>query len=238
MSKTKKSRAIRKKNRVKATKVAAGSDKGKGGSNNDGRGNNDGGSSQGTAAAAAAEYLQQWAEQQRLPKGEEGAWKFAKKRQVFLLKSWADRQQVSADTFKLLLLYARSLPEACAERTVKHAKDVAASAEKAVEALAQSQAPTGDEDDDDDDDDDDDRDRLLRLLRPLLDPLLLRRAALLELCPLDRCLLRLAEGDLLRLPLRLLRLLDLDFFFSSFPPLARSSFSFRSSSRTSANSFS
>ena len=155
MSKTKKSRAIRKKNRVKATKVAAGSDKGKGGSNNDGRGNNDGGSSQGTAAAAAAEYLQQWAEQQRLPKGEEGAWKFAKKRQVFLLKSWADRQQVSADTFKLLLLYARSLPEACAERTVKHAKDVAASAEKAVEALAQSQAPTGDEDDDDDDDDDD-----------------------------------------------------------------------------------
>ena len=47
------------------------------------------------------------------------------------------------------------MPEACAERTVKHAKDVAASAEKAVEALAQSQAPTGDEDDDDDDDDDD-----------------------------------------------------------------------------------
>ena len=164
MSKTKKSRAIRKKNRVKAAKVAAGTHKSKGGSNNDAGSNNDGGGGQG-AAAAAAEYLQQWAEQQRQP-DEEGIWKFAKKRQIFLLKSWPDRQHVSADTFKLLLLYARSLPEAGAERTVTQAREVAANAERALEALAQIPKATGaDEplqDDDDDDDDDDEQAQALR----------------------------------------------------------------------------
>ena len=116
---------------------------------------------EGSTASAAAQYLQQWALQQQQPAGEAPVWKFNKSKQVFLLRAWPQREKLSSDTFKLMLAYAKSLPTACAERTIVQARELAAKAEAEEQALlAQAEAaekPEGaggavEADDDDGDD--------------------------------------------------------------------------------------
>lgn len=69
-----------------------------------------------SAAAAAVEYLQQWAAREEQP------WKFQKSRQTFLLQKWPDREKVTAETFRdLLLPYFQTLTAACAQRTIEQA---------------------------------------------------------------------------------------------------------------------
>ena len=100
MAKVKKGVAKRKARR-KAAKRAA-------------RGDDDTGQS---AAAAAVEYLQQWAAR------EQTHWKFVKSRQTFLLQKWPDRDKVTADTFRdLLLPYMQTLTAGCAQRTIQQAR--------------------------------------------------------------------------------------------------------------------
>ena len=116
-------------------------------------------SNDGGVVAAAAQYLEQWMLQQQQP-SEPGVWKFNKMRQTFLLRAWPHRERMTSDTFKIMLSYAASLPTACAERTIAHAREVVASAEAAEKALVEEQqqqeqrdaarAAAGDEDDEDD----------------------------------------------------------------------------------------
>ena len=101
---------------------------------------------------AAAEYLEQWS----LRDTSGASWKFSKVRQTFLLKGWPHRQRVSGETFKLLLAYLRTVPEGCQQRTLDQAREVAASAEKAEQALEARVAARRELNADDDDDDDDD----------------------------------------------------------------------------------
>ena len=69
-----------------------------------------------SAAAAAVEYLQQWAAREEQP------WKFVKSRQTFLLQKWPDREKVTAETFRdLLLPYFQTLTAGCAQRTIEQA---------------------------------------------------------------------------------------------------------------------
>ena len=97
------------------------------------------GAADGGSARAAAQYLEQWVTQQAEPAGD-AVWKFNKNRQTFLLRSWAEREKVSSETFKHLLAYARSLPAACAERTMAHAREVAAASEAAEAKLLEQEA--------------------------------------------------------------------------------------------------
>lgn len=83
------------------------------------------------AAAAASDYLEQWMTRDEAS----SAWKFNKTRQTFLLKGWPHRHRVSGETFKLLLGYVQTLPDSTAQRTAEQAREVAASAEKAEQAL-------------------------------------------------------------------------------------------------------
>lgn len=151
------------------------------------------------ASDAAAHYLQQWAlmkaaTQQHLDDDASSAWKFNKNRQTFLLRSWPSREKINADTFKHLLLYVRTLPVACAERTAAHAREVAKKCEADEQTLleqesAQAGAASGDGGGDDDGDEAADgaaasaeareeqravlkiqRARALRLLKVLVEP--------------------------------------------------------------------
>ena len=109
----------------------------------------------GGSSGAAAEYLEQWT-----LRDTSGAWKFSKVRQTFLLKGWPHRQRVTGETFKLFLAYLRTLTEGCQQRTLEQAREVAASAEKAEQALEARSAARrelaadadGDEDEDEDGD--------------------------------------------------------------------------------------
>ena len=163
MSKTKVSRGERKKRRLKKGKKGRSSDVAKarsGITKPDGAGSSESHS----ATEAAAEYLQRWYAAQQDGGSKMGAeddgrgWKYKKVRQAFLLKSWPNRARVNADTFKLLLSYARTLPEACAERTLTQARQVAAEAEAAATALAEQHEQQQQQHKDDDDDDEDEED--------------------------------------------------------------------------------
>ena len=104
--------------------------------------------------------MQQWTTRDQEDEGANGAWKFNKTRQTFLLKFWSHRQRVSGDTFKLFLQYATSLPAACAARTATQARELAESAEKEATLILEQQeqqaanASAGGGADDGDDDDD------------------------------------------------------------------------------------
>ena len=100
----------------------------------------------GDAAGSAADYLVAWSQHHA---GDDAAWKFNKSRQTFLLKSWPTRK-MSSDVFKLFLQYAATLPTACAERTITQAREIAAKAESAEEALSTAEQPPVADDDDDD----------------------------------------------------------------------------------------
>jgi hypothetical protein len=109
----------------------------------------------GAAAAAASEYLEQWA----VRKEPNATWKFSKSRQTFLLKGWPHSHRVSRDSFKHLLNYLQTLPEGTATKTIEQAKQVATSAEKdelALEARVAARkelaadADAADEEDDED----------------------------------------------------------------------------------------
>ena len=95
--------------------------------------------SDGSAASGALTYLEQWSLQRQLPASEAAVWKFNKTRQSFLLRAWPHREKLSSDAFKLWLAYAQSLPAACAEKTVAHAREVVTSSEAAEEELARQQ---------------------------------------------------------------------------------------------------
>ena len=108
-------------------------------------------SSGSSAVKAAAEYLEAWALHKQQKPDEPPVWKFNKTRQTFLLRSWPRSKLVSGATFKLLLAYLSSCPDACRERTVVQAREVASTAEKAEAALVAAAAEkelsaNGDED--------------------------------------------------------------------------------------------
>ena len=93
----------------------------------------------GNAGSSAMKYLEQWSLQQQLPASESSVWKFNKTRQSFLLRAWPHREKLSSDAFKLWLAYAQSLPAACAERTIAHAREVVTSSEAAEQEIARQQ---------------------------------------------------------------------------------------------------
>ncbi len=92
-----------------------------------------------SAAQKAAEYVRHWVENEA--SGGRGGWKFNKTRQSFLLRWWKDRARCSADTFKHVLLYMKTLPEGAMQRTVEQARSVAREAEEAEKYLAQTAQP-------------------------------------------------------------------------------------------------
>ena len=66
-------------------------------------------------------YLEQWAQ-----RSEDGAaWKFSKKLQTVLLKSWPDRKKVSGPVFQLSLAYMAGLQGASRDATIAQARAAA-----------------------------------------------------------------------------------------------------------------
>jgi hypothetical protein len=113
------------------------------------------------AVAAASEYLENWSLHRQTGTT---PWKFSKRIQTFLLKSWPHRHRVPGPAFKQLLAYLTSLPTNAAQRTIEQARELASSAEaasKALEEKAVAQQAEGTERDEGEDSGDDEDDEVV-----------------------------------------------------------------------------